>query len=82
MSYRQYLQAGAIAAVIAVSGCASVASQPSPALAKAATDLGCPADDVTVSSTGKNTYRASGCGRFVAYNTYGQRTLANLRSGR
>ena len=67
----------AILAMI-ILGCASVGSSSDVAFAKAATELNCPNDQVRVTSVGKSKYTARGCGRYVAYEYYGARTLTSL----
>ena len=73
-------QSGLVMLLIAACGCSSLGSPYDSALAKAATDLNCPNDQVWVTSLGNNKYRASGCGRFIAYENYGPRTLTSLGS--
>jgi hypothetical protein len=63
-------------------GCVSAGSSSDVALAKAATELNCHNDQIWVTSLGKNKYSARGCGRYVAYEYYGPRTLTSLGSGR
>jgi len=71
-------QSGLVVLMVAAFGCASYAEPYDAALAKAASDLNCPNDQVWVTRLGNNQYRASGCGRYVAYENYGPRTLTSL----
>ena len=60
-------------------GCASTGTPAESAISKGATELSCPSDQISVTSLGDNRYGARGCGRYVAYEFYGPRTLASLR---
>ena len=71
-------QSGLALLMVVTFGCASMGDPYEAALAKAAADLNCPNDQVWVTSLGNNTYRASGCGRQIAYENYGPRTLTSL----
>jgi hypothetical protein len=71
-----------VVAAMIMFGCASAGSSSEVALAKASTELNCPNDQVRVTSLGKNKYSARGCGRYVAYEYYGPRTLTSLGNGR
>jgi hypothetical protein len=69
-----------VVALMALNGCASAGDPSAAALSKAASDLNCPDSEVRVTSLGNNKYSARGCGRYVAYEGYGPRTLAGLGS--
>ena len=71
-------QSGLAVLMFVTFGCASLGDPYEAALAQAASDLNCPNDQVWVTSLGDNTYRASGCGRNIAYENYGPRTLSGL----
>jgi hypothetical protein len=71
-------QSGLVILLFATFGCTSIGDPYAEALDKAASDLNCPNDQVWVTSLGNNKYRASGCGRYIAYENYGPRTLTSL----